>query len=165
MGELNTVYLLLGSNMGDRLNYLSQARDVIKSSLGNIVSESSIYETEPWHTKDQDTYLNQAIEVLSELTATKFHELCLSIEKQLGRTDRTQWEEREIDIDIIFFGEEVIQSASLTVPHPRMQERNFVILPLMEIAPEFMHPILKKTIEELYEESNDEAEVYLFEAE
>jgi 2-amino-4-hydroxy-6-hydroxymethyldihydropteridine diphosphokinase len=68
MGELNTVYLLLGSNMGDRLNYLSQARDVIKSSLGNIVSESSIYETEPWHTKDQDTYLNQAIEVLSELT-------------------------------------------------------------------------------------------------
>jgi 2-amino-4-hydroxy-6-hydroxymethyldihydropteridine diphosphokinase len=148
----NTVYLLLGSNLGDREQVINEAVNLIKQQIGEMVARSSIYETEPWGKTDQPGFLNLALQVQTALQATEVLKIALQIEKQLGRVRLERWGARIIDIDIIFYNTEVIHiEAQLTIPHPEMQNRRFVLEPLCEIAAGFRHPILNKTIGELYE--------------
>lgn len=157
-----TYHLIIGSNLGDRTGQLASARKMIAEELGPITRESAIYETEPWGYKDQPWFLNQALEVRSTIDPVKALEILRHIEVKCGRTPGEKWHARHMDIDIILYGNEVIHRPGLEVPHPHLAERNFVLIPLMDIAPETLHPVLGKTIEELYFESRDTGEVYIF---
>ena len=157
-----TYHLIIGSNLGDRLAQLATARKEIVSDIGQIIRESEIYETQPWGYADQPWFLNQALEVQSNLDPFKAIERLNKIEVKTGRTPGEKWHARHMDIDVILCGSDVIHEQGLEIPHPHMAERNFVLVPLMEIAPETLHPVLGKTIEELYFESRDKGEVYIF---
>jgi 2-amino-4-hydroxy-6-hydroxymethyldihydropteridine diphosphokinase len=156
----NTVYLLLGSNLGDREGMINKATALISEKIGKVIAKSSMYETEPWGKTDQPGFINLALEVQSPLTAHSILKEALEIEKQLGRVRIERWGSRIIDIDIIFFNEEAIHiKEELTIPHPEMQNRKFVLEPLREIAPNVKHPILNQTVKELYETLTDKAMV------
>lgn len=142
------VYLSLGSNLGDRQSNLRNAIGRLLE-LGNVLEVSSLYETEPVEFIDQPWFLNCAVALRTELIPREFLAGLLAIERSLGR-ERTQPKgPRLIDIDILLYGAATIKTPQLTVPHPAMQERRFVLEPLAEIAPELKHPLLKKTIREL----------------
>lgn len=142
------VYLSLGSNLGDRQSNLRNAIGRLLE-LGNVLEVSSLYETEPVEFIDQPWFLNCAVALRTELIPREFLAGLLAIERSLGR-ERTQPKgPRLIDIDILLYGAATIKTPQLTVPHPAMQERRFVLEPLAEIAPELKHPVLKKTIREL----------------
>lgn len=142
------VYLSLGSNLGDRQANLRNATGRLLE-LGDVQEVSSLYETEPVDFTDQPWFLNCAVAVRTELIPREFLAGILAIEKSMGR-ERTQPKgPRVIDIDILLFGQQTVNTPQLTVPHPAMAERRFVLEPLAEIAPEAVHPILKKTIREL----------------
>jgi 2-amino-4-hydroxy-6-hydroxymethyldihydropteridine diphosphokinase len=158
-------HLLLGGNLGDRHANLAAARKLIGENIGTIVKMSSLYETEPWGKADQPAFLNQALEVATDLNAATLLERILSIEKKLGRLREDKWSARTIDIDILFFDAKILNTKDLTLPHPHLHERNFVLVPMLEIAPNKQHPIFKKTIEELYEASKDDLEVTLLDEE
>jgi 2-amino-4-hydroxy-6-hydroxymethyldihydropteridine diphosphokinase len=154
----NRVYLLLGSNLGDREKVIKQAVDLIGEKIGTVHSKSSIYETEPWGKTDQPGFLNLALEVHTSLSALAVLNEALDIEKQLGRVRLERWGSRIIDIDIIFFNDEVIHiKERLSVPHPEMQNRKFVLEPLCELAPDLKHPVLNQTIRQLYITLEDKA--------
>lgn len=158
--DQNTVYLLLGSNLGDREGVVNKAIELISDRIGAVVSRSSIYETEPWGKTDQPGFLNLALEVQTPFNAISVLKEALQIEAQLGRVRIERWGSRIIDIDIIFFNSEVIHiQEELTIPHPEMQNRKFVLEPLCEIAPDFKHPILNQTVNELYATLTDNAVV------
>ncbi|KQS25362.1 2-amino-4-hydroxy-6-hydroxymethyldihydropteridine diphosphokinase [Dyadobacter sp. Leaf189] len=152
------IFLLLGSNLGDRAGILKQARQMI-AEKAPIVTESSIYETEPWGLTDQPAFLNQVVEV----TSTDEPELLLThllhIEQELGRVRKVRWGARLIDIDILYYGDTILEKEILTLPHPRLKERRFTLVPLFEIAAEFVDPKLKKSVSQLLEECPDKSEV------
>ncbi len=156
---MNQTYLILGSNIGDRSSYLAEARALIKKGVGSIQSVSSIYETEPWGKKKQHYFLNQALLVTTSLTAQQLIVHLQSIEERMGRLKREKWGHREIDIDILFFNDEVITDDNLIIPHPHISKRQFVLAPLAEIAPQFVHPIAEATIQELLERCTDTSAV------
>jgi 2-amino-4-hydroxy-6-hydroxymethyldihydropteridine diphosphokinase len=159
----NTVYLLLGSNLGNREEVINKAIDLINDKIGKVVCKSSMYETEPWGKTDQPGFLNLALQVQTDANAITVLHTALEIEKQLGRVRLERWGSRIIDIDIIFFNQEVIHiKEELTIPHPEMQNRKFVLEPLSEIAADFKHPVLNQTIRELYETLTDNAVVKKF---
>ena len=160
---MSKVYLHIGSNMGDRLSFLKQAELGIQKRLGGISRKSKVYETEAWGDKDQEAFLNQVLVVQSNLSGEQLLKITQDIENQIGRQKTGQWGPRQIDIDILLIGNKVIKTKDLTVPHPRMHERNFVLVPLMEVAPDELHPIFQKSVEELFDTSKDTSEVYLFE--
>ena len=143
-----TAYLSLGSNLGDRQANL---RDAIGRllELGDVTEVSSLYETEPVEVIDQPWFLNCAVAVRTGLTPREFLVGILVIEKSMGRVRAQPKGPRVIDIDILLFGAQTINTSQLTVPHPRMAERRFVLEPLAEIAPDLVHPVLKKTVGEL----------------
>ena len=153
VNETVTVYLSLGSNLGNRQANLDQALKLIseRMRLGKV---SSVYETEPVGMKEQPRFLNLACEVITHLSPEGLLSLLKGIEAKMGRYSRTG-EPRIIDIDIVLFGSQVINTPNLIVPHPRMHERAFVLIPLAEIAPDFVHPVLKKTIKELDKAVNE----------
>jgi len=157
---MNNVYLLIGGNMGDRMANLAAARNSINMECGLIIAASSIYETEAWGYKEQPAFLNQAIAIETSLEAEKLLEEILKIEITLGRKREIPLGPRIIDIDIIYFNDKMINSSKLTIPHPSMAERKFVLIPLAEIAPAFIHPILLKTNEVLLKECGDSSVVY-----
>lgn len=159
-----TTYLLLGSNTGDRKAILAEAAQQIGQQIGRITATSKLYETQPWGQADQPDYLNQAIEVHTKHAPTEVLRRILAIETSMGRL-RTgpQWGPRIIDIDILLYGNETTETADLTIPHPRLHERNFALIPLMELAPELIHPTLNTTIEDLYFASPDTLDVYIVE--
>ena len=159
---MNEVYLLLGSNEGNRKENLETARQFIAFRCGEIVSRSSLYETEAWGIKEQNSFLNQAICVFTHLAPTDLLHTLKSIEKQTGRTDTIKWGPRVIDIDILFYENDVIDTPELKIPHPFIQERRFTLTPLNEIAATFIHPVLKKTVAQLLKECPDTSSVRLF---
>ncbi len=154
-------YILLGSNIGNRLFYLDNAQEQLSEHF-KINKISSTYETASWGDRSQKAYLNRAIEIEVELSPSDLHSITRNIEKNLGRIDKGNFLPRTIDIDIIFFGNEIIDSRKLTIPHPRLQNRRFVLEPLIEICPTYIHPILNKSVKVLLEECLDTLPVELF---
>jgi 2-amino-4-hydroxy-6-hydroxymethyldihydropteridine diphosphokinase len=159
MPNTNTCILLLGSNQSDRAGNLSRARHSIGSAIGAIKKCSSIYETEAWGMTDQPSFYNQVCIVYTENNPGNVLEKIEQIETQLGRSDRVKWGPRVIDIDILFYNEEVVDSEDLKIPHPLLHERRFALIPLQEIIPEFVHPQLGKTISELTHAAADKLQV------
>jgi 2-amino-4-hydroxy-6-hydroxymethyldihydropteridine diphosphokinase len=157
---MNNVYLLIGGNMGERMANLAAARNSINIDCGRITATSSIYETEAWGYKEQPAFLNQALLIETSLEAEKLMEEILKIEMALGRKREIPLGPRIIDIDIIYFNDEIINTSNLTIPHPSMADRKFVLMPLTEIAPDYRHPILLKTNEVLLKECGDSSVVY-----
>ena len=156
---MNKVYLQLGSNLGERAIVISDAVKKISESIGKVSALSQVYESTPWRVDGQANYLNQILEVKTIFSAQDILAAILKIEKDLGRVRIEKWGERLIDIDIIFFNNDIIETAELCIPHRHMHERNFVLIPLNEIAPNFFHPKYKKTVAQLYNESRDSEKV------
>lgn len=146
---MHTAYLILGSNLGDRQMYLNKAIDLIQLKAGVVTKLSSIYETTAWGVKEQPNYLNKVIEIKTSLQPLDLLHTILNIEKELGRMRNIKWESRTIDIDILFIDDMIINTYELSIPHPHISERKFVLQPLNEIAHESIHPVLKKSITEL----------------
>jgi 2-amino-4-hydroxy-6-hydroxymethyldihydropteridine diphosphokinase len=157
-----TTYILLGTNLGDRLNNLRRARILISLNIGWISSSSKLYETAPWGELDQSSFLNQALCVKSLLYPSVMLQKIFEIEKALGKNKVTKWGPRTIDIDILLYDNKVFKSENLEIPHPRMLSRNFVLIPLSEIAGSVVHPEAKKTIKELEGMCIDNGSVSIF---
>ncbi len=159
------LFLGLGGNIGNVSENFKISLEKIDKDIGRIIAKSSMYKTEPWGNKNQDFFMNQVIEVETALSADDVLQRILKIEILLGRNrDKdNQFAARTIDIDILFFGDEIINRPNLIVPHPRLHLRNFVLTPLLEIAPEFLHPSLEKKIKDLIKDNPDNSEVTLFE--
>jgi 2-amino-4-hydroxy-6-hydroxymethyldihydropteridine diphosphokinase len=157
------LYLLLGGNLGDRIGYLSQARELIASRIGPITQESGLYETAAWGKKDQPAFLNQVLELQTTLTPEQVLQGINQLEHELGRVRQEHWGARVIDIDILFYDDLVLQTQRLTIPHPQLHLRRFTLLPLAEIAPNLLHPVLGIGVHELLKNCPDPLEVRLFE--
>lgn len=156
---MNIAYLLIGGNLGNRQENLATARFLIGKHCGQITRESSVYETAPWGKIDQPGFLNQALEVNTGLNARQLIRRILKVEKSMGRVRKEKLGPRVIDIDILLFNDEIQDISFLKVPHPEMQYRRFVLIPLSEIAAEIVHPVLKKNISELLHDCTDELDV------
>ena len=156
---MNTVYLLLGSNMGDSEQLLIVATNMIEKNIGKLTTSSVIYKTAAWGKEDQPDFLNQIIIVSSLLSSSTLLKEIFIIEKKMGRVRTTKNAARVIDIDMLFFNDEIIQTENLTVPHKQIQNRKFVLVPLAEIAPDFIHPVLKKSSLELLSICSDKLNV------
>ncbi len=149
----------LGSNVGEREKNLSQAIELLQKNGVNILKKSSIYETSPVGNTEQPWFLNQVVEVHADSGPKAFLRLVLGIEKRMGRTRRTPKGPRCMDIDILLAEDEIIQSPDLCIPHPEMANRNFVLVPLKEIAYDVIHPVLKEKIGDLWLRSKDRSAV------
>lgn len=156
---MNNIYLLLGSNLGNSRKHLHDAIKYIESELGIISKISAIYQTRAWGNTHQPDFLNQVVMVVSSLSPLEILSKILSIEALLGRTRTNKWEARIIDIDLLFYNNQCINETNLIVPHPYLHERSFTLIPLLEIAAEFCHPVLNKTIQQLCETLPDNLEV------
>ncbi|MGI4750922.1 MAG: 2-amino-4-hydroxy-6-hydroxymethyldihydropteridine diphosphokinase [Janthinobacterium lividum] len=159
---MQKVYLLLGSNLGDRNEYLKEALQHLKNDVGRIVRVSSVYETQSWGVADLPDYLNQVVEMETLFLPQEILKKTQFIEEILHRERTKKWDSRTIDIDVLFFGTEVIDLPQLKIPHPQIQNRLFTLVPLNELIPNFMHPVLKKTIHELRQEVQDDLPVKKF---
>jgi 2-amino-4-hydroxy-6-hydroxymethyldihydropteridine diphosphokinase len=162
--EKHLYHLILGSNLGNRLQQLTAAKELLSNKAGTLTGESKIYETQPWGFEDQPWFLNQVVALKSDLEPVELLDVLKHAEKELGREPGEKWHARHIDIDILLCESMIFENERLQLPHPHLHERNFVLIPLMDLVPLFVHPVLKKTIEELYLESRDIGEVYIFNA-
>ncbi len=158
-------YLCLGSNIGDKVGYIQQAINLLVMS-GNvsIVRSSAFYETEPWGNKEQDWFVNAAVEIKTKLTPQELLALCMETEKQLGRVrePNKKWTSRCIDIDILLYGDEIVNDENLKIPHRHMHERAFVLIPMLELVPDYVHPVFDKTLMDLYDEIEDPEDIFLY---
>lgn len=153
---MNNVFLGLGSNIGDRKRYLKEAIEEIKKIPDTkVIKLSGIYETEPWGFKEQAEYLNAVIEIETDIHYPELLKEVKDIEIRLGRDKTDKWKSRKIDIDILFYGDLVYEDEKLHIPHKHIEDRNFVLVPLNEIEPDFVHPVTKKKISEILENSKD----------
>jgi 2-amino-4-hydroxy-6-hydroxymethyldihydropteridine diphosphokinase len=155
-------YLLLGSNQGNRLDYLMEASRAIHQRIGSIEKSSSVYETSAWGKTDQPDFLNRTLLLKSNLDPEQVLSSIQSIEFELGRIRTNKWSERTIDIDILYIDDLIINQPDLKIPHPEIQNRRFTLVTLAEIAPHFIHPLFKKTNATLLKDCTDRLEVKLF---
>lgn len=159
------VYLCLGSNKGDRVGYVQQATSILGSSEGiKIIRTSSLYETEPWLEQEATWFVNAIIEAKTSLSPQELLSECQRIEKQLGRNRELEghYGDRTIDIDILFYGKEIIDEDNLRIPHKFFHQRAFTLVPMLELNSEFVHPELNKNVSDLYEELENPEMVYLY---
>lgn len=140
----NGIYILLGSNLGDKKKNLQRATNFINWHLGDILKISKIYETAAWGKTDQPSFYNQVVAIRSTIKSQEMLKIINQIEEQMGRIRKEKWGERLIDIDILYYGREVVDQKDLQIPHPGIPERRFTLIPLVEIAPDFIHPILNQ---------------------
>lgn len=160
---MNIVFLGIGSNLGDRFSFLKNAVTGIEEYIGSVLRVSSVYETDPWGFETSDRFLNMVVEAETQLTPSGVLGAVLMIEAHLGRIrNEKQYSSRVIDIDILLFNDLVIDKKNLKVPHPLMHERKFVLVPLCEIAPDLVHPVLKKSISSLVESCPDKANIEIY---
>jgi 2-amino-4-hydroxy-6-hydroxymethyldihydropteridine diphosphokinase len=152
------IFLLLGSNLGDRLRNLSDAATHI-NAFAPVLRKSSVYVTGAWGNNNQPDFLNQVIEVDTGLSAGALLQNTLGAEMKMGRNRIEKWGPRTIDIDILFFRDSIVDLADLKIPHPQIQNRKFTLVPLRELAPDLIHPVFKKSITRLDEECTDTLEV------
>jgi 2-amino-4-hydroxy-6-hydroxymethyldihydropteridine diphosphokinase len=156
---MKTAYLLTGGNLGNRQATLQKAAELISQYCGAITNLSSVYETAAWGKTDQPAFLNQAIEIHTALNARQLIRRILKVEKLMGRVRREKLGPRLIDIDILFYENEIHDLRFLKVPHPEIQNRRFALIPLAEINPDTVHPQLNKTVARLLEECPDNLDV------
>jgi 2-amino-4-hydroxy-6-hydroxymethyldihydropteridine diphosphokinase len=150
------LYVLLGGNLGDKKQVFEQTIRLLGERVGMITRQSAIYETEPWGFESSDLFWNQVLEISTTLSAEKVLEQTQQTEIELGRIRKTnQYDSRIIDIDLLFYGDQVISMENLSIPHPRIQDRKFALVPLNEIAPELIHPVFQKSIGQLLGECTD----------
>jgi 2-amino-4-hydroxy-6-hydroxymethyldihydropteridine diphosphokinase len=154
---MHNCFLLLGSNQGKRLEILNRAVDLVSNRIGKVVIASSVYETEAWGFKAGQAFLNMVVQVDTSLSPASVLEKIMVIEMELGRVRNSKaYASRLIDIDILFYDDEIVDGQNLQIPHPRLHQRMFTLMPLMEICPQKIHPIMQKTIVKLTEECDDE---------
>jgi len=149
---VHTVYLSTGSNLGNRENYLLRAEEASTDFVGHIDARSNMIETAPWGKTDQPNFLNRVLRVKTKMPPHFLMDTLLQIERDMGRNRHEKWGPRIIDLDILFFDNRIINEEGLCVPHPHLHERDFVLKPMVEIAPDFMHPTMEKTMVELLQE-------------
>lgn len=159
---MEKVYLLLGSNMGDRKAYLLQAKELLSKNAGTIDRKSLIYEADAWGHKEQDPFLNQVVCISTDQTPAQLLGTILDLELQMGRQRYDKWHQRIIDIDILFYADLIVDEKDLNIPHPHISERRFTLVPLVELAPNLVHPECNKTVKELLEECSDPLSVKVF---
>jgi 2-amino-4-hydroxy-6-hydroxymethyldihydropteridine diphosphokinase len=159
---MNLAFLLTGGNLGSRAENLENAKTQVILRTGRLLAASSLYETAAWGKQDQPDYLNQVLLIETALSPTELLEIILTIEKNLGRERKEKYDARLIDIDILFYNDEQIQLPELVIPHPLLHTRRFVLEPLCEIAPHFIHPVFNTTITELLAACNDPLNVKKF---
>ncbi|MGC8749688.1 2-amino-4-hydroxy-6-hydroxymethyldihydropteridine diphosphokinase [Hydrotalea sp.] len=163
MGQsTKTAYILLGSNLGNRFNYIQQAINEIEQTCGNIILSSSVYETEAWGVSANPPYLNQVIAIQTLFKPEALMQTLLNIEEKLGRVRTQRYADRTIDIDILLIDNLVLTTPILIVPHPAMAERKFVLVPLQEIAPQLTHPVTQISITQMLQQCNDKLKVEKF---
>jgi 2-amino-4-hydroxy-6-hydroxymethyldihydropteridine diphosphokinase len=156
------IYLSLGSNIGDRAAHLTGAIAALNSAAVHVLRQSSIYETEPVDFLAQDWFLNSVLEAETSLSPQQFLSLLREIERTHGRSTLIPKGPRTLDIDILFYGSEIIRAAELEIPHPRLCNRRFVLIPLAELAPALIHPVLHTTVAELLAATPDRSQVRLW---
>ena len=164
-----SVFILLGSNLGERQLLVNQACGMIEERCGKIMAKSRLYESEPWGFQSEHWFLNMVVEISTSLSPDELMDTLLAIEKELGRDRSTPHEgyvSRPMDLDILYWNDGLIaDNQHVIVPHPRLHQRRFTLLPLCDIAPDYVHPILKKTNRQLLEECSDSGVVKLFDYE
>jgi 2-amino-4-hydroxy-6-hydroxymethyldihydropteridine diphosphokinase len=155
------VFLLLGSNMGNRMQLLERACCMLQESGVWVEKKSSVYESAPWGFEAAQTFLNMALQVRTSLLPQRLLQAAQLVEQRMGRvrTAGSGYASRPIDIDILFYGDEVVSAPLLTIPHTLLHERRFALAPLAELAPEFVHPVLQKTMRELLRDCSDAGSV------
>ena len=156
---MNKVFLLTGGNIGDRKQNLHESSGLLEKHCGKIINRSSIYETAAWGKTDQPNFLNQVVEIETNLGPQQLMQEILKTEQLMGRERKEKYGPRTIDIDILFFNNDIITQPGLIIPHPELQNRRFVLVPLAEIAAAFQHPVLHRSISALLQDCPDELNV------
>ena len=160
------VYLSFGSNIGDRVGYIQQATSLLGANPNiNIVATSSFYETEPWQMDSENWFVNAVVQITTTFSPEDLLDECEKVEGMLGRKrdpKRETYTDRTIDIDIMFYDKSIMKSDRLTIPHPLVHRRVFMLIPMLEIAEDFVHPLFNKTIAELYDDLENPEAVYLY---
>lgn len=161
---MTIVYLSLGSNMGDRLGYLQQGAALLGANPNiSIVTTSSFYETEPWQMESKNWFVNAVVQISTTLKPEELLDECKKIEAKLGRKPSAEkYADRTLDLDILFYDNLVLHTERLTLPHRFFHKRAFLLVPMLEIAEDFVHPLFNKTVAELYDELENPEMVYLY---
>lgn len=160
---IKTVFIGIGSNLGERMDNLDLAVSRIGGTTGIIEAKSSVYETEPWGFETENKFLNMVVKVNTNLETGQLLETLLGIEERMGRIrENKDYSSRIIDLDILFYGDLIIEESGLRIPHPHIHNRRFVLVPLAEIAPEYIHPVLNKSIIDILRQCSDKGHVILY---